>query len=565
MPLEFASPAVVTPSSGEVKHDELHFGGYAQPPSVPPDPSGEQWRGPPGPAGPPGAAGAAGPAGEDGDPGPPGPPGATGPTGPAGADGASAVLTVSDTPPPSPSQGTMWFDSVLPAMYVWYDDGSSAQWVTANAMGLADAPVDGVAYARRNAVWTSVYTRAEVDGIINLAGTYLGTWAVASNSPNINAGGSIANANYLATTSNPAVPETAPVGVPGIAGQSVSNGDRIIWAAGLGVWQILRAPVPAVSSFNTRTGAVVLGSGDVTTALTYTPYNSTNPSGYQTAAQVTTALAAYAPLAAPVFTGDARAVTPATADNDTSIATTAFVKVQGYQTAAQVTASLGAYLPLTGGTLTGGLAAPIATVSEGTIQLNKGGATNPVIYISESAGGANNRMLVYFDVANGRSSITDLYSGSALYLDPSGNFTYAGGSGVAFKTGGGSWTAPSDARIKTVLGEYASGLAEVIALRPVRYVYKGNDQDNAADAPSPHAKVAEAGTEFIGLIAQQAEVSMPELVTQGPGWIDGVAVPDMRHLDPSALVFALVNALRELAAQVSPLVDRIAALEARRV
>jgi len=37
---------------------------------------------------------------------------------------------------------------------------------------------------------------------------------------------------------------------------------------------------------------------------------------------------AYAPLASPVFTGDPQAPTPATADNDTSIATTAFVKAQ---------------------------------------------------------------------------------------------------------------------------------------------------------------------------------------------------------------------------------------------
>ena len=37
-------------------------------------------------------------------------------------------------------------------------------------------------------------------------------------------------------------------------------------------------------------------------------------------------LALKAPLASPVFTGDARAVTPATADNDTSVATTAFVR-----------------------------------------------------------------------------------------------------------------------------------------------------------------------------------------------------------------------------------------------
>ena len=37
-----------------------------------------------------------------------------------------------------------------------------------------------------------------------------------------------------------------------------------------------------VTSFNTRTGAVTLSSGDVTGALGYTPYNSTNPSGYIT-------------------------------------------------------------------------------------------------------------------------------------------------------------------------------------------------------------------------------------------------------------------------------------------
>jgi hypothetical protein len=37
-----------------------------------------------------------------------------------------------------------------------------------------------------------------------------------------------------------------------------------------------------VSSFNTRTGAVSLTSGDVTGALGFTPYNSTNPSGYIT-------------------------------------------------------------------------------------------------------------------------------------------------------------------------------------------------------------------------------------------------------------------------------------------
>jgi uncharacterized protein DUF5907 len=51
----------------------------------------------------------------------------------------------------------------------------------------------------------------------------------------------------------------------------------------------------------------------------------------------TVSTAGLAPLASPVFTGDPQAPTPATGDNDTSIATTAFVKAQGYITSAAPT------------------------------------------------------------------------------------------------------------------------------------------------------------------------------------------------------------------------------------
>lgn len=44
-----------------------------------------------------------------------------------------------------------------------------------------------------------------------------------------------------------------------------------------------------------------------------------------------------APLSSPTFTGDPKAPTPATADNDKSIATTEFVKAQGYTTKAGAT------------------------------------------------------------------------------------------------------------------------------------------------------------------------------------------------------------------------------------
>lgn len=52
---------------------------------------------------------------------------------------------------------------------------------------------------------------------------------------------------------------------------------------GDGQWTLTSTITAGVSSFNTRTGAVTLSSSDVTTALGYTPYNSTNPSGYVTA------------------------------------------------------------------------------------------------------------------------------------------------------------------------------------------------------------------------------------------------------------------------------------------
>jgi len=54
-----------------------------------------------------------------------------------------------------------------------------------------------------------------------------------------------------------------------------------------------------------------------------------------------TAAATYAPLASPALTGNPTAPTPATADDDTSIATTAFVKAQGYLTTAPVTSVAG--------------------------------------------------------------------------------------------------------------------------------------------------------------------------------------------------------------------------------
>ena len=162
-----------------------------------------------------------------------------------------------------------------------------------------------------------------------------------------------------------------------------------------------------------------------------------------------------------------------------------------------------------------------------------------------------------------------------------GTFSLRGG-GTCYKTGGFMyWDGYSDARIKDVLGEYKQGLEAVCALEPVSYVYKGNDtfapashfSDTVtakADYPanraeiearpliapfenSPNAFVARERTVYVGLVAQHAEKSMPELFRREKGFIDGIEVDDLRSVNYTALTFAMINAFKELKARVEAL------------
>ena len=43
------------------------------------------------------------------------------------------------------------------------------------------------------------------------------------------------------------------------------------------------------------------------------------------------------------------------------------------------------------------------------------------------------------------------------------------------------------------------------------------------------------------------------MVSRRDGWVDGQAIPDLRILDTSELIFSLVNAVKTLAARVKEL------------
>jgi len=114
------------------------------------------------------------------------------------------------------------------------------------------------------------------------------------------------------------------------------------------------------------------------------------------------------------------------------------------------------------------------------------------------------------------------------------------GAGAAYKPGGGTWADISDARIKQDVQDYASGLAEVVQLRPVTYRFL---QETGRDT----SKV------YTGLIAQEAETVMPEMVRQGPADAGSLHFNDMRSLDTAALIFAVVNALKEVTTRLEAL------------
>jgi hypothetical protein len=70
---------------------------------------------------------------------------------------APAAVRASDTPPPNPKPGDLWFDTVGLALYVRYDDGTSVQWVvTINQPTLPDALLDGNLYGRKDGAWSQV-------------------------------------------------------------------------------------------------------------------------------------------------------------------------------------------------------------------------------------------------------------------------------------------------------------------------------------------------------------------------------------------------------------------------
>ena len=158
-----------------------------------------------------------------------------------------------------------------------------------------------------------------------------------------------------------------------------------------------------------------------------------------------------------------------------------------------------------------------------------------------------------FDISVGGASPSNLTFGiyqtpdgtsfnQFLGLDASGNLSIAGG--TATKPGGGSWSAPSDARLKRDIQPLNHMLDRLLQLRGVTFEYK--QPDNSLHPPGRHT----------GFIAQEVRQVFPDWVGQTP---DGYLT-----VGPKGFEAMTVEALRELRsekdAEIAELRTRLDAL-----
>jgi Chaperone of endosialidase len=129
---------------------------------------------------------------------------------------------------------------------------------------------------------------------------------------------------------------------------------------------------------------------------------------------------------------------------------------------------------------------------------------------------------------------------TAAPISPAPNSVLQVNGNAVKNQGGNLWDVASDLRVKEDVATYSVGLDAIRAVRPVCFRYNGKAG-------------TVKGSPGIGIIGQEMEKVMPETVSVVASTEAGIE--DLRIYNGSALIFALVNAVRELS-------DRVEALEA---
>jgi hypothetical protein len=317
--------------------------------------------GPTGPQGVKGDTGTQGPVGPEGPVGPQGSTGPQGPQGPQGAQGAQgaagtgitmqgSVATAGDLPTSGNTQGDAYIVQADDSLHIW--DGTV--WVSGG----------------------SIQGPPGVQGPVGPQGIQGPTGATGSTGAQGPVGPEGPTGPQGSTGAQGPVGPTGPAGADGSPDTPAQVLAKLITVDGAGSGldaDLLdgqngaffapiasptftgdpKAPTPATADNDTSiaTTAYVKANVAALVGSASTDFDTLGEIENYIAANITPALGNKADIFSPTLTGDPKAPTPATGDNDTSIATTAFVKAQ-------------AYAPLASPALTGNPTAPTPTAGD---------------------------------------------------------------------------------------------------------------------------------------------------------------------------------------------------------
>jgi hypothetical protein len=147
----------------------------------------------------------------------------------------------------------------------------------------------------------------------------------------------------------------------------------------------------------------------------------------------------------------------------------------------------------------------------------------------------------------------------------------------AAKPSTSTWTIASDARLKTDIQPYARGLKEILQINPVTYKYNGKggighhkswDRDPVTGALTKETDAVDSvllSKTNVGIVAQDIQDVVPETVSSHRGKLneDDKEETDILDFNPHALIFILVNAVKELESQIDSLNGQIADLKTK--
>ena len=237
----------------------------------------------------------------------------------------------------------------------------------------------------------------------------------------------------------------------------------------------------------------------------------------------------------------------------------------------------GPFLPLAGGTVTGNLAVNGNTDIGGTLQITGNivstGNVNCVPLGAEGVSAGDNGVFSTGNIGVQFNSQSGVNNGIVLWEYPTaawqivattgsvdigpstqagafqytvGKFDYLGYLRVmteGLQPGGGMWGDSSDIRLKRDVEDYKTGLEAVLALHPISFCFNGSGGS------------IDNGVRHIGLIADEAETVMPEMVGSMRQKLhpDDVEETDIKMLNATALTYALVNAVKDIVARLDKL------------